>query len=87
MTRAKIGDNLVDLTTLTLQKDSVEKAFDLEAWQLRSAIETGSVEITETSDQSMTKKPSPVVRFSTAGLEANIVALESECASKSNDNQ
>jgi hypothetical protein len=84
--RAKIGDNLIDLTTPTLQKGSVEKAFDLEAWQLRSAIETGSFEITETFDQ-VIKKPSLVVRFSTVGLEVNIVALESECALKSNQSQ
>jgi hypothetical protein len=87
MVRAKIGDNLVDLTTLALQKDSVEKAFDLELWQLHSAIETGSFEITETFDQSVTKKPSVVVKFSTVGLEVNIVALETECASKSNQSQ
>jgi hypothetical protein len=87
MIRAKIGDSLADLTTLTLQNDSVEKAFDLESWQLRSGVETGSFEITETFDQSMTKKPSLAVRFSTIGLEPNIVALEAECASKSNQSQ
>src|SRR5215831_13900528 len=46
-----------------------------------SAIETGSFEITEMFDQSMIKKPSLVVKFSTLGLSANIVALESKCAS------
>jgi hypothetical protein len=76
MVRAKIGDNLVDLTTLALQKDSVEKVFDLELWQLQSAIEIGSFEIAETFDQLVTKKPSLVVKFSTVGLEVNIVALE-----------
>ena len=69
------------------QKDLVEKSFDLEPRQLQSAIETGSFEITEMFDQSMIKKPSLVVRFSTLGLSANVVALESKCASKSNPNQ
>jgi hypothetical protein len=87
MIRAKIGDSLIDLTTLRPQKDLVEKSFDLEPRQLQSAIETGSFEITEMLDQSMIKKPSPGVRFSTLGLSANVVALESKCASKSNPNQ
>jgi hypothetical protein len=87
MIRAKIGDSLIDLSTLNLQKDLVEKSFDLEPWQLQSAIKTGSFEITEMFDQSMIKKPSLVVKFSTLGLSANIVALESKCASKSNPNQ
>jgi hypothetical protein len=81
MIRAKIGDSQIDLTTLNLQKDLVEKSFDLEPRQLL-AIETGSFEITEMFDQSIIKKPSLVVRFSTLGLSANIVALESKCASK-----
>ena len=87
MIRAKIGDSLIDLTTLRPEKDLVEKSFDLEPRQLQSAIETGSFEITEMFDQSMIKKPSLVVRFSTLGLSANVVALESKCASKSNPNQ
>ena len=87
MIRAKIGDSLIDLTTLNLQKDLVEKSFDLEPQQLQSAIETGSFEITEMFDQSMIKKPSLVVRFSTLGLSANVVTLESKCVSKSNPNQ
>src|SRR6516164_1465381 len=81
MIRAKIGDSVIDLTTLNPQKDLVEKSFDLEPRQLQSAIETGSFEITEMFDQSMLKKPSRVVKFSTLGLSASIVALESECAS------
>jgi hypothetical protein len=87
MIRAKIGDSLIDLTTLNPQKDLVEKSFDLEPRQLQSAIETGSFEITEMFDQSMIKKPSLVVRFSTLELSANIVSLESKCGSKSNSNQ
>jgi hypothetical protein len=87
MIRAKIGDSLIDLTTLNPQKDLVEKSFDLEPWQLQSAIEAGGFEITEIFDQSMIKKPSLVVKFSTLGLSANIVALESKCASKSDPNQ
>jgi hypothetical protein len=83
MIRAKIGDSLIDLIILKPQKDSIEKSFDLEPRQLQSAIETGSFEIAEMFDQSMIKKASRVVRFSTLGLSANIVALESECASKS----
>ena len=85
MIRAKIGDSLIDLTTLNLQKDLVEKSFDLEPQQLQSAIETGSFEITEMFDQS--KKPPLVVKFSTLGLLENIVALKSKCASKSNSKQ
>ncbi len=85
MIRAKIGDSLIDLTTLSPQKDLVEKSFDLEPRQLQSAIETGSFEITEMFDQSLIKKPSLVARFSTLG--ANIVALKSKCASKSNLSQ
>ena len=81
MIRAKIGDSQIDLTTLNPQKDLVEKSFDLEPRQLL-AIETESFEITEMFDQSIFKKPSRVVRFSTLGLSANIVALESKCASK-----
>jgi hypothetical protein len=72
---------VIDLTTLNPQKDLVEKSFDLEPRQLQSAIETGSFEITEMFDQSMIKKSSLVVKFSTLGLSANIVALESKCAS------
>jgi hypothetical protein len=87
MIRAKIGDSLIDLTTLNPQKELVEKSFDLEPQQLQSAIETGSFEVTEMFDQSIIKKPSLVVKFSTLGLAANIVALESKCASKSNPNQ
>jgi hypothetical protein len=83
MIRAKIGDSLIDLTTLNSQRDLIEKSFDLEPQQLQSAIETGSFEITEMFDQSMIKKPSRVVKFSTLGLSANIVALESKCVSKS----
>jgi len=83
MIRAKIGDNVIDLTTLNPQKALVEKSFDLEPRQLQRAIETESFEITETFDQSMIKMPSRVVKFSTLGLSANIVALESKCASKS----
>ena len=86
MIRAKIGDSLIDLTTLNLQMDFVEKSFDLEPQQLQSAIETGSFEIMEMFDQSIMEKPL-VVRFSTLGLSSNIVTLESECASKSNSNQ
>jgi hypothetical protein len=82
MIRAKIGDSLIDLTTLNPQKDLVDKSFDLEPRQLQSAIETGTFEITEMLDQSMIKTPSRVVRFSTFGLSFNIVALESKCASK-----
>jgi len=83
MIRAKIGESVIDLTTLNRQKASIEKSFDLEPRQLQSAIETGSFEITEMFNQSMIKKPSRVVKFSTLGLSANIVALESKCASKS----
>jgi len=83
MIRAKIGDSVIDLTTLNPQRDLVEKSFYLEPQQLQRAIETGSFEITEMFDQSMIKKPSRVVNFSTLGLSANIVALESTCASKS----
>jgi hypothetical protein len=83
MIQAKIGDSVIDLTTLNPQKDLVEKSFDLEPRQLQRAIETGSFEITEIFDQSMIKKPSLVVKFSTLGLSANIAALESKCASKS----
>jgi hypothetical protein len=50
MIRAKIGDSLIDLSTLNLQKNLVEKSFDLEPRQLQSAIETGSFEITEMFD-------------------------------------
>jgi hypothetical protein len=75
--RAKIGDSLIDLTTLNLQKDLIEKSFDLEPWQLQSAIETGSLEITEMFGQSMIKKPSVVVKFSTLGLSTNLAILES----------
>jgi hypothetical protein len=86
MIHAKIGDSLVDLSTLNPQKDLVEKSFDLEPRQLQRAIETGSFEITEMFDQSILKKPSFVVRFSTLGLSTNIATLELKCASKSNPN-
>ena len=83
MIRAKIGDKLINLSTLNPQK----KSLDLEPRQLQSAIEIGSFEITEMFDQSVIQKPSRVVRFSTLGLSAHIVALESKCASKSKPNQ
>jgi hypothetical protein len=77
---AKIGDSLIDLSTLNPRKGLIEKSFDLEPRLLQSAIETGSFEITEIFDQSMIKKSSLVVRFSTLELSANIVALELKCA-------
>jgi hypothetical protein len=67
--------------------DSVEKSFTLEPQQLQRAIASGSFEITEVFDQSITKKPSRVVRLSTVGLSANIVALEAKCRSKSDPAQ
>jgi hypothetical protein len=79
--RAKIDDTEIDLTTFKPQNGLIEKSFDIEPRQLQSAIETGSFEITEIFDQSMIKKPSVVVKFSTLGLSANIAALESKCAS------
>src|SRR5262245_52194462 len=82
--RAKIGDSLIDFTTLNRQNNLIERTFDLELRQLQSAIETGSFEITEMFDQSILTKPSFVVRFSTFGLSTNIATLESKCASKSN---
>ena len=88
MIRVKIGDSLIDLTTLNPEKgvDVAEKSFDLDHRQLQSAIGTGSFEITEIFDQSMIEKPSFVVKFSTLGLSANIAALESKCASKNSQN-
>jgi hypothetical protein len=79
MIRVKIGDSLIDLTTLNLEKGLAEKSFDLDLRQLQSAIGIGTFEITV--DQSMIKKPSIVVKFSTLGLSASIAALESKCAS------
>jgi hypothetical protein len=87
MIHAKIGDSLIDLSTLNPQKGLIEKSFDLEPRVLQSAIETGSFEITEMFDQSVIKKPSRVVRFSTLGLSSNLVGLDSKCASKSNPSQ
>jgi hypothetical protein len=84
MIRARIGDSLIDLTTSNPQKDLIEKSVDLEPRQLQRAIEIGSFEITKTSDQSTIKEPLLVARFSTLGLSANLVALESKCVSKSN---
>jgi hypothetical protein len=83
--RAKIGDSLIDLTTLSPRMHSVEKSFDLEPQQLQSAIGIGSFEFTEMFDQS--KKAPLVVKFSTLGLSEHIAVLESKCASKSNPNQ
>jgi hypothetical protein len=77
--QVKIGDSLIDLTTLNLEKGLAEKSFDLDLRQLQSAIGIGTFEITV--DQSMIKKPSIVVKFSTLGLSASIAALESKCAS------
>jgi hypothetical protein len=88
MIHAKIGDSLIDLSsTLTPKKDLIEKSFDLEPRQLQSAIETGSFEFAEVFDQSVIKKQSRVVRFSTLGLSSNIVELDSICASKTNPMQ
>jgi hypothetical protein len=81
MIRVKIGDSLIDLTTLTPEKGVAETSFDLDRRHLQSAIATGSFEITEILHQSMIKTPSLVVKFSTLGLSANIAALESKCAS------
>jgi hypothetical protein len=79
--RAKIGDSVIDLTSVNPQKNLVEKSLDLEPRQLQSAIEIGSFEITQMFDQSVTKNPSLVVKFSTLGLSANLATLESKCAS------
>ena len=81
MIRVKIGDSLIDLTTLNAQKGVAETSFDLDRRQLQTAIGTGSFGITELFDQSVIKKPSLVVKFSTFGLSANVAALESKCAS------
>jgi hypothetical protein len=75
----KLGDSLIDLTNLDLQKGVAEKSLDLNVGQLQSAIATGTFEITV--DQSIIKKPSIVVKFSTLGLSTRIAALESKCAS------
>jgi hypothetical protein len=87
MIQAKIDDSLIELTTLNQQKSFVEKSFDLEPRQLRSAIESGSFDITETLDRLMIKNPLFIARFSTLGLSEIIVALQSKCASKSTPNQ
>ena len=87
MIRAKIGDGLIDLSTMTPKNGLVEKSFDFEPGVLQSAIEAGSFEFTEVFDQSVVKKPPRVVRFSTLGLSSNIVELDSKCASKSNPSQ
>jgi hypothetical protein len=79
--QVKRGDSLIDLTTLNAQKGAAETSFDLDRRQLQTAIGTGSFEITEIFGQSVIKKPSLVVRFSTFGLSANAAALESKCAS------
>src|SRR5262245_28274902 len=47
MSRAKIGDRQIDLSTLNPQKGFVENSLDLEPRQLQRAIESGSFEITE----------------------------------------
>jgi hypothetical protein len=86
MIQAKIGDSLIDLTTLNTQKALFLKSFDLEPQQLRSAIEIGSFEITEMFDQSMSEKPF-VVRFSTLGLSSDLLALETKCAARSKPSQ
>ena len=83
--RAKIGDSLIDLAAL--QIDSIEKSFTLEPQQLQRAIATGSFEIMEIFDQSITKKPSRAVSFSTVGLSTSSVALEAKCRSKSDPAQ
>jgi hypothetical protein len=83
MIRAKIGDSVIDLTSVNPQKNLVEKSLDLEPRQLQSAIETGNFEITQMFDQLVTKKPSLVVKFSTLGLSATLATLESKCASQS----
>jgi hypothetical protein len=87
MIRAKIGDSVIDFTTLSPQKNWVEKSFDIERRQLQSAIQIGSFEITEMFYQSIAEKRSLVARFSTSGLPANIVALESQCLSKKQPNR
>jgi hypothetical protein len=81
MIQAKIGDSVIDLTTVNSQKNLVEKSLDLEPRQLQSAIEIGIFEITQMFDQLVTKNPSLVVKFSTLGLSANLPTLESKCAS------
>jgi hypothetical protein len=82
MLRAKIGDRLIDLTTLNPNKDSVEKTFEIEPPQLQRAIEAGTIEITETFDRSMIKESPLVVKLSTSGMPAT-GALESKCIAKS----
>ena len=79
--RVKIGDSLIDLTTLNPEKGVAERSFDIDRRQLQTAIGTGSFEIMEIFDQSVIKKQSLVVKFSTLGLSANFAALESKCAS------
>jgi hypothetical protein len=81
MIQAKIGESLIDLTSLNSQKEVVEKFSDLEPRQLQTAIQVGSFEIMGISDQPMIKKPSLVARFSTLGLSANIATLEANCTS------
>ena len=61
--------SLIDLSTLTPQKDLVEKSFDLEPQQLQSAIETGSFEITEMFDhRSLARQSEAVYRNEIIGL-------------------
>jgi hypothetical protein len=82
MLRAKLGDTAVDLAGPNPNSGSIERSFDLEPRQLRSALEHGSFEISETYDGSAIKNQPPVVKFSTAGIVAQVAALESACAAK-----
>jgi hypothetical protein len=62
--------------------DSVEKSFTLEPRQVQRAIATGSFEITELFDQSITKKPSRAVNFSTVGLSTTLLHWKQNAGQK-----
>jgi hypothetical protein len=81
MLKAKIGETPINLT-INPNKGLIEATFDIEPQQLHSAIENGSFEIAETVDRLAIKRPPLVVKFSTAGISAEIAALESKCTLK-----
>jgi hypothetical protein len=82
MLRAKLGDTLIDFTTTLKPNERVlEKAFDVEPRQLRSALEKGRFEIVQMPDQLTIKTETVVVKFSTSEVASGLAARESSCAS------
>ena len=83
--QAEIGNGEIDLSTLNLNEDVVDKYIDPDYRLLQSTITAGSFNIIETDEPPRANESIRVVKFSTAGLSASVAELQSHCAAHGPD--